>query len=683
MIVYKLFIKILLFSLFITSNVFAQVDSSIYNSRLRHIKKAANKSFKEGDYFSTVIYLEKYLSRKPDKLSQVKIIADAHRASRNYPAAEKYYQQLVESGAYDECYYYLGNVQLYLGKYAEAKDNLNKFKKLYKGKDAGEYKKALKHLIETADKAPDILQDTLNFIITHLDLSINKAHVELSPLPLNTDEFIYSSLRSDTLIYFNVDDTIQQASVRKFYQAKRKGDNWEFNGELSGPFNEPNTENANACFNLDSSAMYFTRCKRNLSGKLICWLYKTEKNDEGNWGKSFALPEPINLKDANSTQPTVGLNRKEEEVLYFVSDREGGKGGKDIWFAEYVTKKGEFKEPKNAGKINTVFDEVSPFYDWKNKTLYFSSEGHPGIGGLDIFETIGELKAWQTPKNIGYPINSTVDDFYYIQIEDEQEGFFVSNRAGGVSLKNETCCDDIYHFKVENKIFIAIKGKVTELLGENKDSIAFVPGVEINLYAESDTSAPLLIYTFKTNDDGEFTIPLKKDRDYILKLKDSTHYATSRIFSTYGIITSDTLKHNFSLTAISDAPIVIPNIYYAFDKYDLLSESQATLDTTIYILLLENPDIIVEIGSHTDGVGTDAYNDKLSQNRAKSVVDYLVSKGIEKDRLQYKGYGKRVPIAPNKNTDGTDNPEGRQKNRRTEFRVIGKVAGASEIIYTE
>ena len=128
-------------------------------------------------------------------------------------------------------------------------------------------------------------------------------------------------------------------------------------------------------------------------------------------------------------------------------------------------------------------------------------------------------------------------------------------------------------------------------------------------------------------------------------------------------------------------PIVVKNIYYEYDKFALLDSSKTVIDTTMFKILMDNPDIVIEIGSHTDAIGSDAYNDKLSQKRAQSVVDYLIGKGIARKRLQAKGYGEKEPIAPNKNADGSDNPEGRQMNRRTEFRIIGKIEGISEIIY--
>jgi OOP family OmpA-OmpF porin len=670
----------------------AQIDSSIYNSGPKHLKKAAKKTQAMGDHYATITYLEKFNELKPNKEDQLMDLAHAYKSSRNYAKAEIYFQQVVSLQKNNAVLatYYLATMQIYNGKYKEAESNLNKFKKDYQEKDKDEYKKLVTALLATCKAAPKILQDTLNFMINHVDTSINKAHVEFSPMPYGKDAFIFASLRSDTLIYYNTEDTTKFKVVRKFYKARKNGRNWSYNGEFDGPFNDMLSDNGNGTFGLDTNVFYFTRCmKKEGENKKTCAIYKTFKED-GKWKNPFELPEPINVKGFNTTQPTVGTNTKGEEVLYFISDREGGKGGMDLWFAEYNYKKKEFKDPKNAGKnINTPFDEFTPFFDRNSLTLFFSSEGWPGLGGLDIFETQGSLSKWSEPKNIGNPINSSVDDFYYVTFEDNAEGLFVSNREGGVSLKNATCCDDIYHFKERSKIYLAVKGVVTELLKAdehadiNRDTTVNVPGVEIALYLKTDTAEPTLIRTIVTDKEGKYFLPLKKDRNYILKLTDSTHYAASRELSTFKYEDSDTLKNDFSLTSLTNKPIVIPNIYYEFDGYDLLPESKKTMDTTLLVIMKENPSIIIEIGSHTDGKGAKAYNLTLSQKRAESAVNYLISKGIDKKRLNAKGYGKDFPIAPNENADGSDNPEGRQKNRRTEFRVVGKIPGVSEIIYTE
>lgn len=677
--------------MFLAFPLSSQVDSSIYKAKLKYVKKAAAKSLENGDYYSSLEYAKKYLQKRPNNISVLYTLAEAYRNSRDYSNAEITYQRVVEknNSNYVKAFYYLAQMQIYNGKYEVAKTNLEIFKKGYDGKDKSDYRRYYKYLLATCEAAPTILEDTLELLITHVDTSINKAHVELSPLPLNTNEFIYSSLRSDTIVYKNTRDTVKKMQVRKFYLAEKKDSNWVFKGEYNAPFNSEDSENGNGCFNLDSSKFYFTRCEKNWKDVIICSLYMSIKID-GEWSAPIILPETVNDPDYHTTQPTVGWNSdKEMEVLYFVSNREGGRGGRDIWYSEFDADKDEFRKAKNAGsKINTSMDEMTPYYDMDSRSMYFSSEGWPGLGGFDVFESTGELRNWSEPTNLGYPLNTSVDELYYVLFPNKQEGFIVSNRKGGVALKNETCCDDIYHFKEQHFIYLAISGTVYEALTpENssmeKDTLVPVKNVEVGLYLESDSLEPILIKKFVTGKDGKYLLPLQKDKEYTIRLTDTSHYASQKLISTIGITESDTIIKNFNLTPFSDKPIVIKNIYYPYDKAYLTDKSLITIDTTLLEILNNNPDLIIEIGSHTDSKGSDKYNEELSQRRAQSVVDYLLEKGIDRERLKAKGYGETVPIEPNTNEDGTDNVEGRAKNRRTEFKVIGKIKGVKEIIYTE
>ena len=296
------------------------------------------------------------------------------------------------------------------------------------------------------------------------------------------------------------------------------------------------------------------------------------------------------------------------------------------------------------------------------------------------------LKNWTVPKNIGYPINTSVDELYYSLTKNGDEGYFVSNRIGSVSLKNPTCCDDIYNFKELHYIYIGLKGKIFEIV-ENKALIDTVPSkfVSLSLVLMDDSieGGEMVIKSALPEDSGEYFFKLEKGKEYNLQANGENYFNQSFKISTEGIVESDTIIKNFYMKKFSVQPIVVKNIYYEYDKFALLDSSKTVIDTTMFKILTDNPDIIIEIGSHTDAIGSDAYNQKLSQKRAQSVVNYLIGKGIARKRLQAKGYGEKEPIAANKNADGSDNPEGRQMNRRTEFRVIGKIKGVSEIIYTK
>lgn len=681
-IVYRLILALIL----VSSGLNAQVDQEIYNSKSSYVKKAGKRSLKSGDYYSAIEYFKKYLADKPDNTEVQFLLAESYRKSRDYINAEKQYKNVLKADyeSFPKAYYYLGKMQIHLLNYDTAAINLNKFKKMYDAKDKALYKKKVKLLLLTCQAGPELLKKTNAIQINHLDTSINKAHIELSPILINDSLLLFSSLRSDTIVYGDKSDTSLVLPVRKFYTASLKGEKWVFNGEFDKPLNN-NNENGNACYNLDSTAIFFTRCAINTKGKMICAIWQT-KFEDGEWTEAEKLPETVNNPEFNSTQPTVGRGDKyDAEILYFVSDNSRGRGGLDIWYSEYRPKKKQFKKAKNGGsKINTVFDEMTPSYDVNNKTMYFSSEGWPGIGGLDVFSTTGELKSWGTPRNIGAPINSGTDELYYYLSSSDDKGFFVSNRKGGISLKNETCCDDIYEYKELKYIHIGIKGNIFDIYSNvnNSDSSVVLNKAKLKLYAIQDsTNEKLLLREIETNEKGEYFFKLKKDKNYVIEATHESTLSDNFKFNTLDIATSDTITKDYSLRHVNEKPIVVKNIYYEFDKSDLTKTSTATLDTTLLLILEKNPTIIIEIGSHTDSKGSDSYNQQLSQERAQSVVDYLISKGITSKRLEAKGYGESQPIAPNECEDGTDNEEGRAMNRRTEFKIIGKLKGVSEIIY--
>jgi OmpA-OmpF porin, OOP family len=314
---------------------------------------------------------------------------------------------------------------------------------------------------------------------------------------------------------------------------------------------------------------------------------------------------------------------------------------------------------------------MTPYFDNETRTLFFSSKGHPGLGGFDVYKAIGDGKKWMSAENVGVPINSGADDLYFTISKNREEGFLVSNRKGGNALKNETCCDDIYSYKYTQYIHVSIKGVVyTPIDGSRKN----LDNAKMELYSKDKlTGEKFLIKSLDSDKDGNYDIKLEAGYDYQIMVSKDGYLSNSYDFSTRDIVTSQILEKDIPLEAIPKEPIRIPNVQYEFDKSEILSASKIALDTTILRLMVDNPQIIVEIASHTDSKGNDQYNMKLSQKRAESVVSYLVSKGIKSERLKAKGYGESKPVAPNENPDGSDNPEGRAINRRTDFKIIGKL----------
>ncbi len=720
-----------------------------------HIRKMARTAESLGDVYTAIDLYKTFLTAKPDNLKVSFRLAECYRQARDYENAMSLYKKLYDANPkkYGATLFYYGQMLMQQGKYADAKKVFVKFKKVLRTptlKNKRYLKKMYKVMLKACDLAPVLKDSALKVLIYHLDTSVNKAHIEASPLSLSADTLLYSSLRSDKITYYNIEDTTVKPPVRKFYVATGQDAHWTTTGAFKGPFNDTTTNVANGAFSPDGSRFYFTKTTQNKAGKIISQIYVSQKTS-GIWSSPKRLDEPINDPFYTSTQPTVGIeSKKNREVVYFVSDRPGGKGGTDIWYFLYDKTKDRYSRPRKAGsKLNTVGNEMTPYFDMTTHTLYFSSDGYPGLGGLDIFKTTGELNKWSPPLNMGYPINTEADDLYFTISKNRETGFFTSNRKGGVALKNPTCCDDLYSFRWTQYIHIAIRGIVFAKynIAENDtieqvlapapesptqdsvvadslltdtpiqhtadstiltdsltvvssaDSVArtFVPkthetdstilldSAQVSLLLEdSSEGKPVeyLIETFNTASGGEYGFQLERGNRYRLVVEKAGYFNGIVDFSTEDINRSDTLIRDIELKKIPMKAIVLENIYYKFDKADLTAIAKKTIDSLLYPILKDNPKLIVEISSHTDSKGNDDYNKRLSQRRAESVVDYLIrEKGIDARRLVAKGYGESKPIAPNTNPDGSDNPKGRAKNRRTEFKIIGSSNQFSKINY--
>ena len=356
----------------------------------------------------------------------------------------------------------------------------------------------------------------------------------------------------------------------------------------------------------------------------------------------------VNAEESATIQPFVTSDGKR---LFFVSDRPGGQGGFDIWVSN-LDDDGNATDAVNLGKtINTAANEQAPFYDAVHQRVIFSSTGFTGLGGFDIFSSDEINGNWIAPVNMGYPINSSKDDLYYFADPDDSHKFYLS------SDRESTCCLALFegHYKT-----VSIAGAVMDC-----DSNKTLAGVKVSLL-DSVSGKPLkntatgaeARYAFNNLESGTYKLLFEKD-GYFNKV---IYFSAKAGKDT--LLTRDLCVQAYKV----NKPIVIKNILYDYNKADLRPESKKALDGVVSILI-DNPTIKIELASHTDSVGSAAYNLKLSQSRAQSCVDYILSKGIDKARIIAVGYGKNRPVAPNSLPNGKDNPDGRQLNRRTEFTV--------------
>jgi outer membrane protein OmpA-like peptidoglycan-associated protein len=413
-----------------------------------------------------------------------------------------------------------------------------------------------------------------------------------------------------------------------------------------------------ATFNQEQNVVYFTRSnylKRKKLGKNSdninnLKIFRAELLDSV-WTNLEELP--FNSDDYSCGHPSLS---EDGRSLYFVSDMPGGSGGTDIYVCILSPDGSNWLTPKNLGPvINTTGNEMFPYFHGVD-SLYFASESHNTLGGLDVFFSLKTNKGWSMPTNLNYPLNSSKDDFgFFLDNETHKSGYVSSNRAGE---------DAVYHFNINDPTLmlrgvVTIKGKGTPI----KNAI-------VTLYNQIDT------LVIMTDEKGSYSTRLHLNTNYKIAASKENYLTQSALLSTVGQKVSMEYIRNFELEEIViQKPIIIPNIYYDFDKWAIRPDAAIELDK-IVTLLNDNPKIRIEMGSHTDCRGSYKYNDVLSGKRAKSAVEYLISKGIDASRLEYHGYGERVLVndcacEPNRVGAGADcTKEQHQENRRTEFKVI-------------
>ena len=353
-------------------------DLNLSDKPLREIKRGAKSALRLGDVYTALFYYREWANRDSLNGKIIYQTADLYRLSRNYTQAERWYLKVPkeEEQLHRLSVFYLSEVQISQGKYSEAKKNLLQLKKELKYVNNPYIKKIYKVRLASCDYALSLKDSTKVAVARNLGSSVNLPHIEFSPIAVNENTLIYGSLREKELKFYEADDSIKLPQ-RILYVAEIEGGDWVAKGELKGPFNSSRSDVGNAIISEDGKRMYYTLCDKNWQGKVICHLYYTNKKG-GKWGEPVKMNDEINLLNYTTTQPAIGKeSKKNQEVVYFVSDRPEGKGGLDIWYTEYDKKRKKFKKPKNAGsKINTIGIDCTPFYDLETHRLYYLSLIH-------------------------------------------------------------------------------------------------------------------------------------------------------------------------------------------------------------------------------------------------------------------------------------------------------------------
>lgn len=562
-------------------------------------KKAADSYYSKGDYNSAAQYYEKYMTGKTvgkggydpytvqkqsrisekDAAESVDILyrmAESYRNLTWYVRAEEPYRKVAgeASEKYPLARYWYGVTLRANGKYKDAEKELSGFISGYKTNDA-------------VKKQAVIELENCKFIQQAMAAEVKENKVNKLDSVINKEGANYAAgWVADTLIFTSTRGTYNN----RIYSAGAAGAT-----ELTIPGSGKNQQGV-ASFTADGNKMYFTAWDVNGEGTKTSGIYSSDKK-AGVWDQPVLLNNNVNAQGANARQPQITADGK---YLLFASDKPGGSGKFDIWYAAIDTK-GNIGRAVNAGKsINTPGDEEAPFYHQASGTLVFASNGNAGMGGFDLYAAKGDFAGgWQAAENLGYPINSVKDDIYFVSRQSKG----LLDDAVISSDRSSACCLELFAVKKE----VIVNAPVLEMPKPVVDS------------------APVAVVTPKEEPKPEVVIENKK--------------------------------------------AVLEKLLFVFNSTTIDETGHSQLKA-VAAYLKSHPEDKSEIGAHTDGVGTKAYNLKLSQERAEACLKFLVKEGVDASRLTAKGYGDCCPLEAETTADGKDIPEARAKNRRVELKVL-------------
>lgn len=642
--------KIIL-TLFLLTPAFISTGQPRYSSTHKGAVKnyeAATRFYDSYDNEHARQELEKALEKDPRFIEAYVLLANVMIDDRNYEGAIEQYKKsiAINPNFFPNNYYTLANIEINLGKYEDARAHYEKFL-TFPGTNET-FRENARLRISKCDFAREALKNPVPFKPVNLGSGINSEFDEYFPtLTVDDQTMIFTRNRPES--------AGSKRYHEDFYLSERKKGAWSLSVNAGAQLNTSGNEGV-PNLSADGKLLFFAACDRP-EGKGSCDIYYSRLRKEG-WTKPINLGPPVNT-GAWESQPSFSSDGR---TLYFIRGSFSRTGVREIKEQDiYVTSisdDGRWSEPRKlSDKVNTVQEEEFVFIHPDNQTLYFSSDGHPGMGNLDIFVTRkGNDGEWSTPVNLGYPINTFMDERGLLVSPGGDMAYIASNREGGAGGL------DLYSFELYKDVRPRAVTYVKGIVSDARTDIRLEASFEI---IDLETGKTIL-QSVSEKVTGEFLACLTTGKDYALNVSKQGYLFYSDHFSctdTAGILDAFELDVRLS-PAEKGGRVVLKNVFFDTNLFNLKPESIPELEKLVAFMNGNNT-VSIELSGHTDSTGDKKKNQLLSENRAKAVYDYLVGKGIQPARLSYKGYGDSKPVA------GNDTESGRALNRRTEFLVTG------------
>jgi len=635
-------VSVVLTSCLITGKGFSQQYHTTSGKALKAYKTGLT-SFDYIDYTNAEQYFKQALEIDNKFYEAYMMLGELFSKQRRYPEAAENYKKAVriDSMSYMPIFFNMATAEMMSGDYENALLHYNVY--IVQKNISAKNRDIAEKNIKNCQFAVEAVKNPVPFSPVSVGEGIN-----------TSDDEYWPSITADgqTLMFTrqarpSENEIRKGASQEDFYISYLADQVWGKALNAGAPLNSSQNEGAQS-LSSDGSYMFFTACERS-TGLGSCDIFFSA-NSGGRWSIPVDLGSPVNSASWES-QPSVNATGR---MLFFSSNRPGGIGGKDLWYS-ILKPNMKWSIPRNMGNIiNTAGDEMSPFIHFDGKTLYFSSDGRPGMGGLDIyFSRMKADSSWTEPKNLGYPINTFNDEMGLVIESGGQKAYFSSKR-------DERGGKNIYTFKLYESVqpdpVAYLKGKVTDK-GSGKMLVA--------QYELVNLSTGKTVVNNSTDASGNFLVCLPSGYNYGLNVSRNGYlfYSENFMFEGKHSIMAPFLKKIMLSQLKVGEKMLLANVFYEVDSWQLKKESMTELNKLVD-LLKDNKELKVEIGGYTDSTGSDEHNLSLSEKRAITVVDYLVANGIASERLKHKGYGNTAPVGDNITS------EGRKLNRRTEVQII-------------